>query len=97
MARKFYKPEGQWNSAADVTVANFEESGHPVFRASSALDLGFQKGGRCTIHFSADPSNADFLFRAINPANQLSIHGAVADLCDSWSIILKHREIPSRK
>ena len=41
MARKFFKPEGQWNSTADVTVANFEESGHPVFRASSALDLGF--------------------------------------------------------
>ena len=28
-----YKPEGQWNSTADVMVSNFEDSGHPVFRA----------------------------------------------------------------
>ena len=81
---KNYKPEGQWNSTADVMVANFEDSGHPVFRASSALDRGFlkKKGGKCTIHISADPSNAELLFRRINSANQLSIYGAIADWCD---------------
>ena len=26
-----YKPEGQWNSTADVMVANFQDSGHPFF------------------------------------------------------------------
>ena len=27
-----------WNSAGDVMVANFQDSGHPFFRASNALD-----------------------------------------------------------
>ena len=91
-----YKPEGQWNSTADVMVSNFEDSGHPVFRASSALDRGFlkKKGGQCTIHFSGDPSHAEILFRTINSANQLSIYRAIADWCDdsadSWSILFKH-------
>ena len=44
MERKIRKPEGQWNYAADVMVSKFEDSGHPVFRASSALDRElFQK------------------------------------------------------
>ena len=59
-----YKPEGQWNTTADVVVANFKDSGHPVFRASSALDRGIleKTGGRCTIHFSAERSNAELFF-----------------------------------
>ena len=36
-----YKPEGQWNTTADVMVDNFKDSGHPMFRAASALDLEF--------------------------------------------------------
>ena len=65
-------------------VANFEDSGHPVFRASSALDRGSlkKKGGKCTIHISADPSNAELFFRTFNSANQLSINGAIADWSD---------------
>ena len=56
-----YKPEGQWNSTADVMGAKFNDSGHPVFPASSALGLGFlrRKGGRCTMHFNGDLSNSE--------------------------------------
>ena len=36
-----YKPEGQWNATVDVMVDNCKDSGHPAFRASSALDRGF--------------------------------------------------------
>ena len=39
----YYKPEGQWNTTAGVMVADFKDSGHPVFRASSALDRRFLK------------------------------------------------------
>ena len=62
------------NSTGEVVVSDFEHSGHPVFRASSALDRGFLKkaGGKCS-------TSAKLLFRAINFANQLSIYGAVAD------------------
>ena len=78
-----YKPEGQWNSTADVMVANFKDSGHRFFKASSALDRGFlkKKDGRCTMHFSAELSIAEVSFRTINYANQLSIFGAIADSC----------------
>ena len=31
------KPGGQWNKTAEVMMSNFAESGHPVFRATSAL------------------------------------------------------------
>ena len=79
-----YKPEAKWNSAADVVDSNFEDSGHTVFRASSALDRGFLKKnrGKCAIHFSGDTSNAELSFRTIHPANQLSIYGAVVDWCE---------------
>ena len=39
-----------------------------------------RKGGRCTMHFNADSSNTELLFRTIHSANQLSIYGAVS----SW-------------
>ena len=78
-----YKPERKWNTTADVMVDKFTDSGHPVFRATSALNRGYlrKKGGRCTIHFSAEHSNAQLLFPATHSANQLSIHGAVANWC----------------
>ena len=57
--------------------SNFEDSGHPVFRASSASE-----DTKSSIHFSGDPSNAELWFRTINSTNQLSIYGAVADWCD---------------
>ena len=62
-------------------VSDFEHSGHPVFRASSALDRGFLKkaGGKGSVRSNGDTSSAKLLFRAINSANQLSIYGAVAD------------------
>ena len=46
------KPEGKWNSTADVMIANFEESGHPVLRASSALDRKDLKKGRWALYDS---------------------------------------------
>ena len=34
------KPNGEWNSMAEVMMLNFAESGHPEFRATSALERG---------------------------------------------------------
>ena len=78
------KTEGKWNITADVMVDNFKDNGHTVIRATSALHRGFskKKGGRCTIHFSAESSNAELLFRTSHLPNQLSTHGTVANWCD---------------
>ena len=34
------KPEGLWNRSAEMMLLNLGESGHPVFRATIALDRG---------------------------------------------------------
>ena len=92
-----YKLEGQWNSIADVMVSSFEDSRHPVFRTSSALDLGFLKwkGRTCTIHVSGGHSNADLLFHTIKSANQFSIYGAIADWCDELTEQILGHPFPS--
>ena len=84
------KPEGQWNSTADVMVENFSESGHPIFRGINALNRGVlkRKGGRCTIHFTGESPNAELLFRTIHSANQLSIFGAVASWCENLAQLI---------
>ena len=61
-----------------------EESGHPVFRATSALDRGFLKRqicGELSIHYKGDLSNAELLFRTTSSVNPFCVHGAIAD----WS------------
>ena len=82
--------ERQWNMIVDVMVDTFKESGHPVFRGTNALNRGFLKreGGRCTIHFNAESSKPDLLFRTIHSANQLSICGAVASWCEELAQLI---------
>ena len=66
-------------------MLNFSESGHPVFRASSALERGNLKGkgkGKLSTHFCGDDDTAELVLRRNISVNQLSIYGAVADVCD---------------
>ena len=35
-----YKPNGKWDRVAEDMMLNFSESGHPVFRGSSAFERG---------------------------------------------------------
>ena len=98
---QFHKPEGQWNSTAGVMVGNFKESGHPVIRATGALKRGFlkRKGGRCTIHFNAESSNAE-LFISHNSlsksAQYLRSSGELMwriDSADTWSNAREHGHV----
>ena len=58
-------------------VGRFKETGHPVFKSISALSRGILKGknNSDTIHFTADASNTELLYRTIHSANQLSNYG----------------------
>ena len=61
------------------------ESGHPVFRATSLFARGTLKskgGGKLSIHFCADGVTIETVLRTIISVNQLSIYGAVSDLCE---------------
>ena len=40
LARIGNKPNGEWDNVVDIMMINFCESGHPVFRGSSALERG---------------------------------------------------------
>ena len=65
-------------------MVNFAESGHPVFRATSALERGELKSkgkGKKTIHFNGSDETIDLILRTIISVNQLSVCGAAADLC----------------
>ena len=56
----------------------------PIFRASSVSERGELRskgGGKKSIHFNGSHENIELLLRTVISANQLSIHGAIADLC----------------
>ena len=83
-ARKFRR--GHWSflgpGSEEKWLANFTESGHPTFRASSAserVELRSKGHGKKSIHFNGSHENIELLLRTVISANQLSIHGAVPD------------------
>ena len=75
-----YTPEGKWDSTATQVVERFKETGHRVLKNISALSCGIvkRKSNKDSIHFNADASNTELLFRTIHSANQLCIYGAVS-------------------
>ena len=78
-------PQGEWDRVAEQMMIKFAESGHPVFRATSPLSQGTIKskgGGKLSIHFCADLETIKTVFRTIISVNQLSLYGAVAEMCE---------------
>ena len=70
--------------------AESEPRAHPIFRGTSAFERGTLKskgGGKSSIHFCGDAETIEVIFRTIISVNQLSIYGAVADMCEE-SILL---------
>ena len=81
------KPQGEWNRVAELMMITFSESGHPVFRSTSPLSRGVLKskgGGKLSFHFCADGDTIETVFRTVIYVNQLSIYGAVSDLCEEY-------------
>ena len=80
-------PQGEWDRIAEDMLLEFAKSGHPIFRATTPLSRGKLKSkgkGLVSIHFSAEPDTIDSIYRIILSANQLSIYGAVAAICDEF-------------
>ena len=68
-------------------LLEFAESGHPTFRATTPLSRGILKSkgrGKLSIHFAADVLTMETVFRIIVSVNQLSIYGAVANICEEF-------------
>ena len=78
-------------------MIEFSESGHPVFRSTSPLSRGTLKGkggGQLSIHLCADGDTIESFFRTIISVNQLSICGAVSDLCEEYKACHVRTERP---
>ena len=72
-------------------MLNSSESGHPFFRGSSTFERGDLKSkgkGKLSIHFSGSDETVEVILRTIISVNQLSVYGAVAEMCEelAWEI-----------
>ena len=59
----------------------------PIFRATTPLSTGKLKSkghGKLSIHYCADQATIETNFRIIVFANQLSLYGAVANMCEEY-------------
>ena len=80
-------PQGEWDKIAEKMILTFAESGHPVFRATSPLSKGVLKskgGGKLSIQYCADFETIETVFRSIISVNQLSLYGAVTEMCEEY-------------
>ena len=71
-------------------LVEFAKSGCPIFRATSPLSRGRlrSKGhGKLSIHYAADLETIETIFRTIACANQLSLYGAVAEMCEEYETL----------
>ena len=76
-----------WDHIAEKMLLEFAESGCQIFRATTPLSRGQLKSkghGKLSIHFAADQETIEIIFRIIVSANQLSLYGAVANLCEEF-------------
>ena len=86
-------PQGILDHIAEKMLIEFAESGCLIFRATTPLSRGKLKSkghGKLSIHFAAVQETIETIFRIIVSANQLSLYGAVANMCEEY-------ESPSRK
>ena len=80
-------PQSEWDRIAEKMMLEFGESRHPVFRATSPLSRGQLKSeghGKLSIHCCADLETIKTVFRTIISVNQLSLYGAVAEMCEEY-------------
>ena len=80
-------PQGFWEHVAEKMLLEFAESGCPIFRATTPLSRGKLKSrgdGKLSIHYCADQKTIETIFRIIAFANQLSLYGAVANMCEEY-------------
>ena len=82
-----HSPQGAWDNLAARMLVEFAESGCPIFRATTPLSRGQLKSkghGKLSIHYAAVQETIQTIFRIIVSANQLSLHGTIANMCEEY-------------
>ena len=80
-------PQGIWHHIAEKMSLEFAESTCPIFRATTPLSRGqlrSKRHGKLSSHFVATQKTIETVFRKIVSANQLSLYGAVANMCEDY-------------
>ena len=83
-------PQGERDNMAERMLLEFAVSGCPIFRATIPLSRGRLKSkghGKSSIHYGADLETIETIFRTIDSANQLSLYGAVAEMCEEYETL----------
>ena len=84
---KRISPQGIWDHIADKMLLEFAESGCPIFRCNNSIVQRYsqeQGRGKLSIHSAADQETIETIFRIIVFASQLSLYGAVANMCEEF-------------
>ena len=71
-------------------LLEFAESGHPIVCATSPLSRGKLKSKgheKMSMHYCADLETIETIFRIIISVNQLSLYGAVAEMCEEYETL----------
>ena len=92
-------PQRIWDHIAEKMLVEFAESGCPIFRATTPSSRGKlrSKGhGKLSIHFAADQETIETIFRIIVSANQLSLYGAVANMCEECESLQDRSKQPDK-
>ena len=66
-------------------MTNFSDSGHPILRAFEKGELRSNAYGMKSFHSNGSDENIELLLRTVISANQLSVYGAIPDLCHEIS------------
>ena len=93
------KPNREWDRTAAMMILQMvTESGHTVFRASSAFERGkldIKEYGKTSTRFDDNEGNIEMLLRTVISVNQLSIYGILADWCKNWDKNSSEESAPS--
>ena len=79
-------------------IQNFQRSGHLVFRGTSALERGelrSKESGKKSIHFNGSTENIELLLQTVISVNQVSFHGAVANMIEELPVGHRAPEKPA--
>ena len=84
--QRINSPQGAWDNIAEKCCWNLQRA-DILLSVQPPLSRGTLKSkghGKLSIHFAADYPTIETVFRTIISANQLSIYGAVAALCEEF-------------
>ena len=90
-------PQGVWDKMAERMLLEFAGSGCPIFSATSPLSRGRLKSkghGKLSIHYAADLESIETIFLIIVSANELSLYGAIAEICQEYESLHERTRRP---